>query len=137
MRPFRHPRARQRLVLWLALAFGLVAACARTEGGAGPERVVASGDASGVRFHNATEHRLYYTAFERVYVEQGLFLWAACIDPDTCPSVAPGETVTIPVSAIHGWDDEAREARVYYWRLAPSPSGGFEAADMRSVVVEP
>lgn len=100
-----------------------------------PDPVVqSSATEDGLKLVNPTDKTIYYTAFERTWATNGLFIWAACTEPDSCPSVAPGATVTIPYSQVGGYNDPADAAIVYYWELLPA-DGAWRAGTVRSVVV--
>ena len=89
----------------------------------------------GLALTNPTDRTIYYAAFERKWVETGLFIWAQCTDAPRCPAIPPRGTVQVPLSDISGYTSAAREARVYYWLLVPERKGQHRVADLRSVVV--
>ena len=100
-----------------------------------PQSVVRAKVADGgLQLTNPTANTIYYAVFERDWATHGLFLWAACADPVSCPSVQAGAAVTIPYSEIGGYTPEASEALVYYWELRPEGSG-HQVGEIRSFVV--
>ncbi len=100
-----------------------------------PDPVVqSSASEDGLKLVNPTDKTIYYTAFERTWATNGLFIWAACTEPDSCPSVAPGATVKIPYSAIGGYKPGASEAIVYFWELVPG-NDGYRTDKIQSLIV--
>lgn len=89
----------------------------------------------GIALTNPTDRTIYYAVFERKWVETGLFIWGQCTDAPRCPAIPPRGTVHVPRSDISGYTSDAREARVYYWLLAPEGKGRHRVVDLRSVVV--
>ncbi|MES2305701.1 MAG: hypothetical protein V4558_09340 [Gemmatimonadota bacterium] len=89
----------------------------------------------GLTLTNSTDTPLYYQAFEKVWGTDGLFTWAACTRPATCPSVPAHGATSVPYTSIDGYTTDARQALVYYWELAPAAGAEHQVRNLRSTVV--
>lgn len=92
---------------------------------------VASG-ANSLTLTNLTRVPVYYFVIDRDFAV--LASIALCTQPDQCPRVPRRESVRVPHEDIAGFGPESREALVLHYLLVSSPSGGFQADSVRSII---
>lgn len=64
-----------------------------------------------------------------------LSLWAPCVDPARCPSIAPRASATIDLDDIVAWQPDSESAILYHWHIVRGDDGGLRADSIRSLVV--
>lgn len=117
-----------------ALALPLLAACSGDFLSTPRDELVVSGGGGEITLTNRSGQPLYYTAFE--LETASVSLWAVCGDPDRCKHVSPSRSVTLRRSDFSGYQPGDEAGIVYYWRLRPKLSGGYEiAGELESVRV--
>jgi hypothetical protein len=117
-----------------ALALLALAACSADFVSGPDEELRVSRDADAVTLTNRSGETLYYTAFE--LETASVTLWGVCADPERCKHVPPSRSVTLQRSDFSGYQPGDEMGIVYYWRLRPARSGGYEVAgELESVRV--
>lgn len=86
----------------------------------------------GIRIRNSTPTPIAYAVWNRGW----LALFAPCTStgPD-CPRLAPGASITIPLTEIGGWSPDATEAIVRWWTVEPDGQGGSRASEVRDIII--
>src|SRR2546426_12797790 len=110
----------QRAMLGLAIL--LVACSSPTD----PFQVTSR--SGSLQLANATDGPVFYTVIESETARR--VDWVPCVDPFTCPSVAPHRQRAIPYTEIMGYQPGDPEAIVYWWHLY-APADGFEPDSIR------
>lgn len=113
----------------------LLAACADTSGPVDGDPVDASFGPAGVVAHNRTHAPVYWFAVEQNAAMTLLWLWAPCVDPARCPSIAPRGSATIDFDDIVAWQPDSESAILYHWHIVRGDNGGLRADSIRSLVV--
>lgn len=114
----------------LALAF-VVAGCSNPVGVEEDGIRVQATDAQ-VEIQNSRSNTVFFGMLERQFSATALF--GPCTDPDTCPQVAPGQTLRVDQDQIGGIEGDSEEAIFFWWELVPDGDGGFEPDEVRSIV---
>jgi hypothetical protein len=70
---------------------------------------------------NGDTATIYFRAFEQRFAT--LVNWRPCAGPDGCPSVPPAGRTRVAFDSIRGYDSDAREVIVYWWKLRQAPEG--------------
>jgi hypothetical protein len=135
------PRAR---ALGAALLVAVAAACGpRTERSVAPDldaspaggvwagNVTAEAVRGALRVGNNTTRPVGYAVFAREVLP--VIRWAPCTERSGCPSVAPGERLTIPGSDITGLRDGRGEVVLYWWHLVEGRDGRLQPDSVREV----
>lgn len=107
-----------------ALALLALAACSPDFVSGPDEELRVSRSAETLTLTNRSGEPLYYTAFE--LETASVSLWAPCVDPVRCKHVSPGGSVELERSDFSGYQPGDETGIVYYWRLRPNRSGGYE-----------
>jgi len=91
----------------------LVGACGSPTGPGADLTVLAK--SGSLRLENRSDRRTFYFIYERE--NAALINWAQCVDldPSVCPSLAPGEHLVVPYSAIGGYEPGKTEAILWSW----------------------
>ena len=87
--------------------------------------------ADGVRLVNSSNTTIVYTILEREYATTTLASWGPCAG---C-KLAPGQSVTIPLSEIGGYRPGALEAIVVSWTYTTDGTGAEWITDPREAIV--
>ena len=89
--------------------------------------------ASGIRLTNNTDRGIAYVVSNPMW----LGLLGLCADPGPdCVKLAPGASVVIPVSEIHGYSSDATQASVFWWHVVPDGNGGYTQDQVTTVFVQ-
>ncbi len=75
----------------------------------------------------------YFTIFERRLA--ALVDWVPCRLPVPCPNVPPRGSRRVAFDSIGGYDAEATEVIVYWWKWKRAAGGTFAMDSMRSRIV--
>jgi hypothetical protein len=124
----------------LAVVAGIIGVVAGSAGCAGPSAaradsatVAVTSRAGAIELDNRTGRRVYYRVIERE--TSARVRWAPCVDLPECEGFGPNATVRIPYDGVTGYAPGARDAVVFWWYAAPTPTGELAADSVRSVVV--
>ncbi len=126
----------------LALAAAL-AACTPASSGSRAEPPAESRPGAGLQVEvdapgralvlaNGDSAPVYFTVFEQGFA--ALVNWRPCATPDGCPSVPPAGRTRVAFDSIRGFDADAREVIVYWWKLREA-AGGTQPDSVRSRIV--
>lgn len=96
--------------------------------------VRARADAPTLSVSNLGSRPVHYAVFERV--DEGTIFWGKCTPQNAgCPTLAPGETVSIPYAQIARYEPGDKEAIVYWWMSEPDAAGGYRIVREAKLVV--
>lgn len=88
---------------------------------------------SGIRLTNNTDRPVAFAVKNPMW----LGLLALCADPGpACVKLAPGASVVVPHSEIHGWAAGVAEAEVAWWHVIPDGQGGYTHEEVFLVTVQ-
>jgi hypothetical protein len=88
---------------------------------------------SGIRLVNNTDRPVAYTVKNPMW----LGLLALCADPGpACLRLAPGASVVVPHSEIHGYASGTAEVEVAWWHVIPDGQGGYTHEEVFLVTVQ-
>ena len=88
---------------------------------------------SGIRLTNNTDRPVAYTVKNPMW----LGLLALCADPGpACLKLAPGASVVVPHSEIHGYAPGTPTAEVAWWHVIPDGQGGYTHEEVFLVTVQ-
>ena len=115
----------------LALPLLVLLGCGDATGPVAGDEVRVQLTAVGATARNGTPATAYYFVVERETA--ALINWAGCTDPDHCPGIAPGASVTVPYAQIFGWPGSG-ELIFYWWHLVPNGTGSYRMDSLHAVV---
>lgn len=108
-----------RSCLAVAVVVGLTTGCRSPVDSEGA--VTAAIIGSSLRIENTTRSRIFYAAVEGGLAARITLLPCVGIAPE-CPSVPPDSVVTIPLSAVYGFDSTSEVVHISWWRRLPGPT---------------
>lgn len=89
--------------------------------------------ATGIRLTNNTDRGIAYEVSNPMW----LGLLGLCADPGPdCVKLAPGASVVIPFSDIHGYSAEATQASIFWWHVVSDGHGGYTQDEVTTVFVQ-
>lgn len=110
------------------VAAGLLSACDPVGPDTDRVRVRAAFDM--LHVSNGALRPVFFTAFDARDV--AAINWAACVDAERCPPLAPGETRSGPYEEMIGlYDAETTSAIVYWWHAVRGPDGALKPDSIR------
>ena len=86
-----------------------------------------------IRLVNSSAEPVRFAAIERQFFEHALALW--CIGGECGAHVAVGQSGSIPLADVSGYESGAREVVVFWWYDRPNASEEEKANGVRRVVV--
>ncbi|HYH80538.1 MAG TPA: hypothetical protein VEX86_12100 [Longimicrobium sp.] len=126
-------------LIWILAALAVCGTCTINRGEA-PRTAPGPGlqvevDAPGrvLILSNGGTAAVYYTILERRFAARAN--WAACRVPGQCPSVPPAGRTPVAIDSIAGYDSDARDVIVYWWRLKNAANGTLRPDSVRSHIV--